>query len=436
MNNSQIQDVLVIDNALAVEMKEVGNLIAGHEEALATAFWHEWGKEPAVKKAWGQNDYAEQISNTAIFLRLKYNDAGNSDWLNSVNACGKLAGKLGIPYVSYIRAANAAQLSIFALLREKVSNSDQLARLTDAVFRTYGAEVAEMSISYAAQNHDISMAKQTRIANDFASDVINEIEISANKSRILKHNSELASISARGMLAKTSEVATAAEQSAMAMREAAQTAGNLISVINETRDEVDGATVITEQAINHARTAVSVSETLSEQASAIESILGLIREISGQTNLLALNATIEAARAGDAGRGFAVVAQEVKSLANQTSNATDDIGAKIAGIQLATSKAVEATIAIRSTVDLVHASATRIRGAMDRQADSVTTITSAVDETALAADMMSETITKISTETISISNEIDGLSEGFVDVDVILSKLNASGHQFTNTLAA
>jgi methyl-accepting chemotaxis protein len=72
---------------------------------------------------------------------------------------------------------------------------------------------------------------------------------------------------------------------------------------------------------------------LEENTRAMEGIAGLIRDISEQVNLLALNATIEAARAGDAGKGFAVVAGEVKSLANETAKATDQISEEIARIQ-------------------------------------------------------------------------------------------------------
>ena len=189
------------------------------------------------------------------------------------------------------------------------------------------------------------------------------------------------------MLGKTSEVAAAAEQSAVAMREAAQTAAGLIRAIEDARTEVEVAAGVATRAGDQADQAVGVSQALSGHVEAIESILGLIRDIAGQTNLLALNATIEAACAGDAGRGFAVVAQEVKSLAAQTARATDDITNKITAIQQATKQTVEANGSISATVEEVEASANRIRAAMEIQAQTVTMITAAVDETALAADL-------------------------------------------------
>src|SRR3546814_20054420 len=101
------------------------------------------------------------------------------------------------------------------------------------------------------------------------------------------------------MLGKASEVAAAAEQSALAMREAALTSAGLIRAIEDARTEVESAAEVAMRASNQAGEAVAMSTTLSEHAQSIESILSLIRDIAGQTNLLAPNATIEAARAGD-----------------------------------------------------------------------------------------------------------------------------------------
>jgi len=199
---------------------------------------------------------------------------------------------------------------------------------------------------------------------------------------------------------------------------------------------VEVAAQIATRAADRSVHAVAISEVLSDHAQAIESILGLIRDIAGQTNLLALNATIEAARAGDAGRGFAVVAQEVKSLASQTARATDDIAAKIAAIQAATRQTVEANGAIRDIVGEVQTSAERIRSTMEAQSQTVTMITAAVDETALAADSMSTTISAIRSDTETVAGEIDHLEADFNRVDSELSTLETLTGDFVNSLAA
>ena len=188
------------------------------------------------------------------------------------------------------------------------------------------------------------------------------------------------------------------------------------------------------RATDRAQEAVAATDTLSEQSKSIESILGLIRDIAGQTNLLALNATIEAARAGDAGRGFAVVAQEVKSLANQTAQATDEIAGKITAIQNATRASVESNVAIKTAVEDVQHSAERIRHAMEEQAQTVTMITASVDETALAADLMSNTIAAIRSDTENVVSEISQLEAGFGDVEGKISALQANAGKFAANL--
>ena len=103
---------------------------------------------------------------------------------------------------------------------------------------------------------------------------------------------------------------------------------------------MDGAQVV-EKAVARAVQTNETIKSLSDAANKVGSVVGLISRIAAQTNLLALNATIEAARAGEAGKGFAVVASEVKSLAMQTSKATQEIGGQIGKIQEATRHSVE-----------------------------------------------------------------------------------------------
>ncbi|RAU22378.1 methyl-accepting chemotaxis protein [Paramagnetospirillum kuznetsovii] len=175
-------------------------------------------------------------------------------------------------------------------------------------------------------------------------------------------------------------VASAAEVSAANVATVATAAEQLGCSVQEISRQVAETTTITSEAVQGIHSANTTMDGLAAAAGRIGEVVELINAIAGQTNLLALNATIEAARAGEAGKGFAVVAGEVKTLANQTAKATDEIAQQIAGIQSISQDAVETIRTVGRTIDRVNQVVASIAAAVEEQSAATSEIVRSVQQ--------------------------------------------------------
>ncbi|WP_256024856.1 methyl-accepting chemotaxis protein [Roseomonas sp. GC11] len=195
---------------------------------------------------------------------------------------------------------------------------------------------------------------------------------------------------------QASTVRDSAHQAGLNVQTVATAAEELTASINEISRQVAQASDVAGKAVQRARQTDGTVRALSEGASKIGEVVGLITSIAGQTNLLALNATIEAARAGEAGKGFAVVASEVKNLAAQTSRATEEIAAQITQIQGTTQQAVAAIQGIASAIDDVNSISGSIAAAVEEQSAATAEIARSVQRTAEATGAVTHSIASVS----------------------------------------
>ena len=424
------------DGTLRADCALVATAIADRLDDIVSVFWAHFYRVRKTERRLSPDEQVQLQAGGSAYVRTKFSDPTGQRWADMARDHARMAHDLGDKIGLVLSAFSASHEAIIDIVRDHYADHRaELRRAVGAVFKLAVVEAEIMLATIAELKQRVTEQERVTRGDLFRARIGSEVVSASDLGTRLRGQAGAASAATRGMLGKASEVAAAAEQSAMAMRDAAHTAAGLIRAIEDARTEVDLATDVATRAADQAGEAVKVSAALSETAKSIESILGLIRDVAGQTNLLALNATIEAARAGDAGRGFAVVAQEVKSLANQTARATDDIAAKIAAIQAATRTTVETNGSIRDTVAEVQASAHRIREAMEIQAQTVTMITAAVDETALAADTMSTTIAAIRVDTENVASEIDGLETGFDDVNRKLVNLQDAAGDYVRLVA-
>ncbi|WP_396611164.1 methyl-accepting chemotaxis protein [Haloferax sp. S1W] len=243
------------------------------------------------------------------------------------------------------------------------------------------------------------------------------------------------------------EGATQMQQFSATMEEVAATADEVDSAAAEAREATaegrkanSEAREATESVVTMGDELVDRVTELGERMDDIEAVVEVISEVAEQTNLLALNANIEAARAGEDGDGFAVVAEEVKSLADETRQHTEDITAQIEGIQERTDEAVHAAAESNDRIEHADESITEMLEAFEEIADSIDTaadgvaeVSRATDEQAEAVEDLTMTIEDVHNRTVETEDAVERIVTATEESTQALSSLAVEVEELTGT---
>ena len=263
------------------------------------------------------------------------------------------------------------------------------------VFKDNGLEMRRLHAAQERAKADAEAGRRALMNEmaDHLDSTVNAVvtQVSAAVSQV-QGNAHQMSAMAEQSKAQAMAVSAATQQAAANVQTVATAAEEMAGSIAEISRQVARSADVARRAVGCAEGANRSIQSLADQANAIGDVVKLITDIASQTNLLALNATIEAARAGEAGKGFAVVASEVKSLANQTAKATDDIASQIGSMQHATGATVQAIGEITATITEMDEIATTIASAMEEQDAATKEIARNVQQAAQGTEDVSTNI--------------------------------------------
>jgi len=322
---------------------------------------------------------------------------------------------------------------MIAMLKDIAEGEGDLTRRIEDRSGTETQELAEWFNQFVGRVHSIikDVAHNSSQVTGASRNLLALAGSLNSSSQTMTQTSNTVAASAEEMSANMNNVAASMEQFTVNIGTVATSSEEMSATIAEISASTGKAKEITGQAVAAAGKATSQVSELGAAAQDIGKVTEAISAISSQTNLLALNATIEAARAGDAGKGFAVVANEIKELAQQTAQATEEIRGKIQGIQHTTSQTVLEIGQISSVIEDVDAIVGSIAAAVEEQSTTTRDIAENVGQASTGVQQVNENVAQADTVIRGIARDVAAVSASAGEVAATARSM----HENSETLA-
>jgi methyl-accepting chemotaxis protein len=377
--------------AIAAALTEISTLYAAHRAAVDTL----------VKSTNAAVDQAESDAATAEwrYMAAIYGMLGFAA-VTAILVAWTLRALVARPIVAMTGAMRGLAANDLSVAVPAQARSHEIAAMASAVqvFKESLIETERLRTERDAEQRRAAgrqRAAMAELAAGFETTIGGIVDGVAAHAAELRATADSMSTTSSATSRQSATVASAADEAARNVQSVAGATEELSASIQEIAAQVDSSSAMIKAAVSEAgRTDAQVQE-LASAAEKIGDVVSLINDIASQTNLLALNATIEAARAGEAGKGFAVVASEVKSLANQTAKATEDIAQQVKMIQDSTHGSVAAIRGIAETIGKVSETAAAIAAAVEEQGSATREIARSLTEAARGTSEVTATIGEV-----------------------------------------
>ncbi len=295
---------------------------------------------------------------------------------------------------------------------DKLAHGDLTQRVTVNATGEVGLVVAAVNqIATSFQKTVEKLVLTTSTLDDASSAMAMTAAGLASSAEHATKQSSSAASAAEEMSNRITSISSSTEQVSTSVSNVTKTVQEITQSIAEVSRSAEQSATITQQASHLASSSNGQIEALTKATAEISGFIEVIQDIADQTNLLALNATIESARAGQAGKGFAVVANEVKELASQSRQATDDIRQRITTMQQTSEQVISTISEISKVIGSVSGAAQSIASAVEQQSLAARTVTHSMEEIATAATVVASGISETATASIEISGNIVGLDQ-------------------------